>query len=65
VTSECHDAARELYLKKGFDLKQMYRKPIVGTIVTIQMYDLLFCIKPSEKPPEILNIMLCYIEEDV
>ncbi|PNF17452.1 hypothetical protein B7P43_G00359 [Cryptotermes secundus] len=51
VTSECHDAARELYLKKGFDLKQIYHKPIVGTIVTIQMYDFLFRIKPSEKPP--------------
>jgi GNAT superfamily N-acetyltransferase len=52
VTSECHDAARELYLKKGFDLKQMYHKPIVGTVVTIQMYDLVFHIKSSGRPPE-------------
>jgi GNAT superfamily N-acetyltransferase len=53
VTSECHDAARELYLKKGFDLKQMYHKQIVGTLVTIQMYDFVFHIKPSETPPRI------------
>ncbi|KDR18719.1 probable N-acetyltransferase CML3 [Zootermopsis nevadensis] len=52
VTSECHDAARELYLKKGFDLKQMYHKPIVGTVVTVQMYDLVFHIKPNDKPLE-------------
>jgi hypothetical protein len=64
VTSECHDAAQELYPKKGFDLKQMYHKPIVGTIGTVQMYDL-FSIEPSEKPPKILNIMLCYTEDDV
>ncbi|XP_069690206.1 N-acetyltransferase family 8 member 3-like [Periplaneta americana] len=48
VTSECHDAARELYLKKGFELKQMYHKPIVGTVVSIQMYALIFRIRPSE-----------------
>jgi GNAT superfamily N-acetyltransferase len=51
-TGECHDAARELYLKKGFDLKQMYHKPIFGTVVTIQMYHLVFHFKPSDKPPE-------------
>jgi GNAT superfamily N-acetyltransferase len=52
VTSECHDAARELYLKKGFDLKQMYHKPIVGTMVTVQMYVFVFHIKSSDDPPE-------------
>jgi GNAT superfamily N-acetyltransferase len=51
VTSECHDAARELYLKKGFDLKQMYHKPIFGTVVTAQMYDFVFRLKSSENPP--------------
>lgn len=29
VTSECHDAAWELYLKEDFDLKEMYHKSIV------------------------------------
>ncbi|PSN53882.1 hypothetical protein C0J52_02412 [Blattella germanica] len=48
VTSECHDAARELYLKKGFDLKQMYHKPIVGSAVSIQMYDLVFRIRRAD-----------------
>jgi GNAT superfamily N-acetyltransferase len=52
VTSECHDAARELYLKKGFELKQMYHKSIVGTVVTIQMYDLVFRIKSSVNLPQ-------------
>ncbi|KAJ9599166.1 hypothetical protein L9F63_010343 [Diploptera punctata] len=50
VTSECHDAARELYLKKGFDLKQMYHKQIFGTIVTIQMYQLILRFRPSDIP---------------
>jgi Predicted acetyltransferase len=50
VTSECHDAARELYFKKGFELKQMYHKPIVGSAVTIQMYDLMLRFRSLEDP---------------
>jgi hypothetical protein len=42
----------------------MYHKPIVGTTMTIQMYDLLFHIKPSEIATQILNISLCYTEDD-
>lgn len=44
VTSEYHDVARELYLKKGFELKQMYHKPIVGGIITVLMYELFYKI---------------------
>ncbi|XP_067005240.2 N-acetyltransferase family 8 member 3 [Anabrus simplex] len=45
VTTECHDAARELYLKKGFELKQMYHKQVVGTLITILMYDFTYNLK--------------------
>lgn len=40
VTSECHDAARELYLSHNFEVKQMYHKPIIGSLITLTMYQL-------------------------
>ncbi|CAB3386009.1 Hypothetical predicted protein [Cloeon dipterum] len=40
VTSECQDTARELCLKQGFDLKQMYHKPVFGPLATVAMYQL-------------------------
>lgn len=39
VTTECHDAARELYMKKGFELRQLYHKQIIGTLVQVLMYE--------------------------
>jgi hypothetical protein len=38
VTSECQDTARELCFKQGFDLKQMYHRPVFGTLVTMTMF---------------------------
>ncbi|XP_050453168.1 N-acetyltransferase family 8 member 3-like isoform X1 [Cataglyphis hispanica] len=48
VASEYTEDGRELCLKKGFELKQMYRKSILGTYITILMYELSYQIKPSE-----------------
>ncbi|GLH09661.1 hypothetical protein R5R35_013523 [Gryllus longicercus] len=50
VTTECHDAARELFLNKGFELKQMYHKQIVGSIITVQMFELMYKLKVAESP---------------
>ncbi|XP_059469444.1 uncharacterized protein LOC132193084 [Neocloeon triangulifer] len=41
VTSECQDTARELCFKQGFDLKQMYHRPVFGPLATMTMYQLL------------------------
>ncbi|KAF4533190.1 hypothetical protein B566_EDAN001732 [Ephemera danica] len=48
VTSECHDAARELYLSAGFDVKQMYHKPIVGNLITLTMYQLIYKLQSNQ-----------------
>lgn len=40
VTSECQNDARELYLKKGFELKQMYHRHVFGSLVSILNYEL-------------------------
>lgn len=48
VASEYTDSGRELCLKKGFELKQMYHKPIIGFFVTILMYELTYQIKPGD-----------------
>lgn len=48
VTTECHDAARELYLNKGFELKQMYHKQIVGSLITVLNFELIYKLKTPE-----------------
>jgi len=48
VASEYTEGGRELCLKKGFELKQMYHKSILGSYATILMYDLTYQIKSSE-----------------
>lgn len=48
VASEYTEGGRELCLKKGFELQQMYHRPIVGSLVTILMYELSYQIKPGE-----------------
>ncbi|XP_012271119.1 uncharacterized protein LOC105694751 [Orussus abietinus] len=52
IASEYIMESRELCLKKGFQLKQMYHKPILGSFVTILMFELTYRIKPniSEDP---------------
>lgn len=47
VASEYTEGGRELCLKKGFELKQMYHKPILGPVVTVLMYELTYQIKPG------------------
>lgn len=49
VTSECHNGARELYLRKGFELKQMYNKHVFGSLVSILIYELSISFK--HRPP--------------
>lgn len=49
VASEYTEGGRELCLKKGFELKQMYHKYILGSFITILMYELSFQIKPGEE----------------
>lgn len=48
VASEYMEGGKELCLKKGFELEQMYHKPILGAYITILMYELTYQIKPSE-----------------
>lgn len=48
VASEYTEGGRELCLKKGFELKQMYHKPILGSILTVLMYELTYQIKPGD-----------------
>ncbi|XP_076175648.1 uncharacterized protein LOC143150927 [Ptiloglossa arizonensis] len=48
VASEYVDGGRELCFKKGFELHQMYHKPILGSLITILMYELTYQIKPGE-----------------
>ena len=48
VASEYTDGGRELCLKKGFEFKQMYHKPILGSFIKIQMYELSYHIKPGD-----------------
>ncbi|XP_015601415.1 uncharacterized protein LOC107270690 [Cephus cinctus] len=48
VASEYTEGGRELCLKKGFELKQMYHKLIVGSLVTVLMYELTYQIKPGD-----------------
>ncbi|XP_001122051.1 N-acetyltransferase family 8 member 3 [Apis mellifera] len=48
VASEYTEGGRELCLKKGFELQQMYHKPILGSLITILMYELTYQIKPGE-----------------
>jgi len=48
VASEYTEGGKELCLKKGFELKQIYHKPILGSYIMILMYELSYQIKPSE-----------------
>ncbi|KAL6257692.1 hypothetical protein P5V15_011273 [Pogonomyrmex californicus] len=48
VASEYTEGGKELCLKKGFELKQMYHKSILGSYITILMYELTYQIKPNE-----------------
>ncbi|KYQ55338.1 hypothetical protein ALC60_05767 [Trachymyrmex zeteki] len=48
VASEYTEEGRELCFKKGFELKQMYHKSILGSYMTILMYELTYQIKPTE-----------------
>ncbi|XP_034946048.1 uncharacterized protein [Chelonus insularis] len=47
VFSEYTDGCRELCFKKGFELKQMYHKPIIGPVVNVLQYELTYQIKPE------------------
>lgn len=47
VASEYTEGGKELCLKKGFELKQMYQKPVLGSMITILMYELTYQIKPG------------------
>lgn len=61
VASEYTEHGRELCLKKGFELKLMYHKPILGTFVTILTYELTYQIKLGEDeyvPPVYNKAML-------
>ncbi|KAG8039753.1 hypothetical protein G9C98_000482 [Cotesia typhae] len=48
VFSEYSDGCRELCFKKGFELKQMYHKSIIGPIVNVLQYELTYKIKPHD-----------------
>lgn len=48
VASEYTEGGRELCLKKGFELEQMYHKSILGSYITILMYELTYQIKPTD-----------------
>lgn len=48
VASEYTEGGRELCFKKGFELKQMYHQPVVGSLITTLMFELTYQIKPSE-----------------
>ncbi|KAG8233681.1 hypothetical protein J437_LFUL014123 [Ladona fulva] len=53
VTSECHDVARRLLTGKGFDLHQMYHRPILGRLVAVIMYELVLkfrCFPTGQEP---------------
>lgn len=50
ITTECHDSAREFYVKKGFDLKQMYHKQIFGSLISILIYELHYKFKRNKIP---------------
>lgn len=39
VTTECHEGARALYAKKGFNLRQLYHKQILFSVVQILMFE--------------------------
>ncbi|XP_031847269.2 N-acetyltransferase family 8 member 3 [Nomia melanderi] len=48
IASEYTEGGRELCLKKGFELQQMYHKSILGSLITILMYELTYQIKPGD-----------------
>ncbi|XP_046613714.1 uncharacterized protein LOC124302018 [Neodiprion virginianus] len=49
VASEYTEGGRELCFNRGFELRQMYHKQIVGSLVTVLMYELTYQIKPLER----------------
>ncbi|KYM96383.1 PREDICTED: uncharacterized protein LOC108779513 [Cyphomyrmex costatus] len=48
VASEYTEEGRDLCLRKGFELKQLYHKYILGSYIMILMYELTYQIKPTE-----------------
>lgn len=48
VASEYTLSGKELCLKEGFLLKQIYRKRIIGSFVKILMYELTYQIRPGD-----------------
>ncbi|KAK0167020.1 hypothetical protein PV327_004472 [Microctonus hyperodae] len=49
IFTEYNENYRKLYNKKGFELKQMYHKPIIGPIVSVLIYELSYQIKPEHE----------------
>lgn len=49
VASEYTEGGRELCLKNGFELKQLYTKSIISPFITILMYELTYPIKRGEE----------------
>ncbi|XP_039278022.1 N-acetyltransferase family 8 member 3-like [Nilaparvata lugens] len=48
VTTECHDVARDFYFKKGFELRNMFHKRLVGNIITVLIYELVYKFKTNK-----------------
>ncbi|XP_011159065.1 uncharacterized protein LOC105195384 [Solenopsis invicta] len=48
VASEYTEENRELCFKKGFEMEQIYHKYVLGSYITILMYELTYKIKPTE-----------------
>lgn len=48
ITTEWHEKARSLYVKKGFQLKQMYHKQLLSSIVMVLIYQLHYKIQPNK-----------------
>lgn len=48
VASEYTEGGRELCLSKGFELQQIYNKPVVGTLITTLMFELSYTIKNDD-----------------
>ncbi|GJQ71946.1 hypothetical protein Trydic_g3055 [Trypoxylus dichotomus] len=49
AVSECQDNARKLFMNNGFTIKQMYHKQIVGSAISLLMYQLECPIAPTFK----------------
>ncbi|XP_025602370.2 N-acetyltransferase family 8 member 3-like [Athalia rosae] len=58
IASEYTEGGREICLKKGFELKQMYHRHLIGSLITILMYELTYQIElpDTTTPPQISYI---------